>query len=188
MPDVDKSALELTQVGTTMGTPLYMSPEQVHGQKLDQRSDLYSFGVTCFHMLAGEPPFHGETAMAVAVQHLNTRPPRLRQRRPDLPPALCQVVHKMMAKDPEKRYPDAAAVLKDIKQIQSALKQDIDPQALHLSGFDVDLDELEGESTWFDRFSRLEHAEENRSVFRGLFGDGRGLGEPRLAHPARGSA
>ncbi len=154
-PDVDKSALELTQVGTTMGTPLYMSPEQVHGQKLDQRSDLYSFGVTCFHMLSGEPPFHGETAMAVAVQHLNTKPPRLRHRRPDLPPALCQIVHKMMAKDPEKRYPAAAAVLKDIKEIQTALKQDIDPATLHLSGFDVDVDELEGESTWLDRFSRF---------------------------------
>ena len=153
-PEVDKSALELTQIGTTMGTPLYMSPEQVHGQKLDQRSDLYSFGVTCFHMLAGEPPFHGETAMAVAVQHLNTKPPRLRHRRPDLPPALCQVVHKMMAKDPEKRYPAAAAVLKDIKQIQTALKQDNDPATLHLSGFDVDVDDLDGAPNWPGRFSR----------------------------------
>jgi eukaryotic-like serine/threonine-protein kinase len=151
-PDVEQSHLELTQVGTTMGTPLYMSPEQVHGQKLDQRSDLYSLGVTCFHMLAGEPPFRGETAMSVAIQHLNQKPPRLRERRPDLPPAMCQIVHKLMAKDVEKRYSDAAAALKDVKHVQAALKAEIDPKSLHLSGFDLDVDELE--AGWVERISR----------------------------------
>lgn len=151
--DVEKSGLELTQVGTTMGTPLYMSPEQVHGQKLDQRSDLYSFGVTCFHMLTGEPPFRGETAMSVAIQHLNQAPPRLKDKRPDLPPALCQIVHKLMAKDPEDRYPDAASVLKDVKQVQAALKAEIDPQSLRLSGIDWDLDDA-GQSGWLKKFSR----------------------------------
>ena len=63
-------AANLTQVGITMGTPLYMSPEQVEGRPLDPRSDIYSLGVTCYHMLAGEPPFRGETALGVAVQHL----------------------------------------------------------------------------------------------------------------------
>ena len=56
-----------------MGTPLYMSPEQVEGKPLDCRSDLYSFGVTCYHMLTGNPPFVGETALGVAVQHLKKR-------------------------------------------------------------------------------------------------------------------
>lgn len=149
----DKSALELTQVGTTMGTPLYMSPEQVHGAKLDQRSDLYSFGVTSFHMLAGEPPFQGESAMSVAIQHLNKKPPRLKDRRPDLPPALCQIVHKLMAKDVEKRYQSASAVLRDLKQIQTALKQDIDPASLNLSGFDLELDEEELGSSWFRKIA-----------------------------------
>jgi serine/threonine-protein kinase len=152
-PDVQKSSVELTQVGTTMGTPLYMSPEQVHGQKLDQRSDLYSLGVTSFHMLAGDPPFQGETAMSVAIQHLNKQPPRLKERRPDLPPALCQIVHKLMAKDPEKRYPDAAAVLKDVKHIQAALKAEVDPKSLHLSGFDMDVDELSPQAGWAGKIS-----------------------------------
>jgi serine/threonine-protein kinase len=151
--DVEKTGLELTQVGTTMGTPLYMSPEQVHGQKLDQRSDLYSFGVTCFHMLAGEPPFRGETAMSVAIQHLNQAPPRLRDRRPDIPPALCQIVHKLMAKDPGDRYPDAASVLKDVKHVQAALKAEIDPQSLLLSGMDWDLENSGGLSGWLRKFS-----------------------------------
>src|SRR5690606_5160866 len=101
----------------------------------------------------GEPPFHGETAMGVAIQHLNRKPPRLRDRRSDLPPVLCQVVHKLMAKDVEKRYQSAAAVLKDVKQIQAALKQDIDPMSLNLSGFDLDLDEDQLSPPWFKQFA-----------------------------------
>src|SRR5207302_8015106 len=61
--------LNLTRSGVTMGTPLYMSPEQVQGLKVDGRTDIYSLGVTCFHMLAGEPPFRGETAFDVALKH-----------------------------------------------------------------------------------------------------------------------
>ena len=83
-----EDALNLTQVGQTMGTPLYMSPEQVEGKPLDPRSDIYSLGVTCYHMLAGSPPFRGETALSVAVQHLKSQPERLENLRPDLPPEL----------------------------------------------------------------------------------------------------
>src|SRR6266852_5106431 len=59
--DGDQPAVNLTQSGVTMGTPLYMSPEQVEGKAVDVRTDVYSFGVTCYHMLAGHPPFRGET-------------------------------------------------------------------------------------------------------------------------------
>jgi tRNA A-37 threonylcarbamoyl transferase component Bud32 len=97
-------SLNLTQTGMTMGTPLYMSPEQVEGRPLDARSDIYSLGVTCYHMLCGQPPFRGETALSVAVQHLKSLPERLENRRPDLPPALGRIVHKMLAKDPKDRY------------------------------------------------------------------------------------
>lgn len=112
--------VNLTQVGTTMGTPLYMSPEQVNGSTLDQRSDLYSFGVTCYHMLAGVPPFRGETAMSVAVQHLKEEAKPLAELRPDLPVELCQLVHKLMAKSADERFQSAAAVLKDLKRIGQA--------------------------------------------------------------------
>jgi len=111
-------AADLTQVGITMGTPLYMSPEQVEGKLLDPRSDVYSFGVTCYHMLSGSPPFSGETALGVAVQHLKAEPQRLEIVRPDLPPALCRVVHKMLAKSPKDRYQSARELLRELRRLQ----------------------------------------------------------------------
>ncbi len=113
------NALNLTQVGITMGTPLYMSPEQVEGRSLDTRSDLYSLGVTAYHMLAGEPPFRGETALAVAIQHVRSEPERLEGLRPDLPAGLCRVVHKMMAKQPEQRFQHPRDVLRELRTLQS---------------------------------------------------------------------
>jgi serine/threonine-protein kinase len=114
-------ALNLTQSGVTMGTPLYMSPEQVEGQALDPRTDIYSFGVTCYHMLAGQPPFRGNTAFEVALQHVRTEPPALASVRPDLPPELCAIVHKMMAKKPEERYQTCGDLLADLARIREAL-------------------------------------------------------------------
>ncbi len=112
--------LNLTQVGMTMGTPLYMSPEQVEGRELDPRSDIYSFGVTCYHMLAGNPPFRGETALSVAVQHLKTRPEPLETLRPDLPPALCRLVHRMLAKEPEQRIASAREILHELRALRAS--------------------------------------------------------------------
>ncbi len=111
----DGDALNLTQVGVTMGTPLYMSPEQVEGKPIDHRSDIYSLGVTCYHMLTGAPPFRGETALSVAVQHLKSQPERLENLRPDLPTALCRIVHKMLEKDASHRYNSARELLKDLR-------------------------------------------------------------------------
>ncbi len=109
---------DLTQVGITMGTPLYMSPEQVEGKPLDPRSDIYSFGVTCYHMLTGAPPFSGETALGVAVQHLKKQPQPLESLRPDLPPSLCRIVHQMLAKDPSRRFASARDLLKELRRVQ----------------------------------------------------------------------
>ncbi len=111
-------AVDLTQVGMTMGTPLYMSPEQVEGRPLDPRSDLYSLGVTCYQMLSGAPPFTGETALAVAVQHIKSEPRPLEQLRPDLPLALCRIVQTMMAKQADQRYASAHELLKQLRQLQ----------------------------------------------------------------------
>lgn len=96
--------MNLTQVGTTMGTPWYMSPEQIQGEKLDYRSDQYSLGITCYHMFAGQPPFPGKNPMTVAVQHLKEDPKPLQSLRADLPKEMCDVIHRMMSKKPTDRF------------------------------------------------------------------------------------
>lgn len=111
---------QLTQIGMTMGTPLYMSPEQVEGKQVDARSDLYSFGVTCYHMVAGRPPFEGDTPISVAIQHVRSEPARLEQIRPDLPEGLCRIIHKLLAKKPADRYQAAADLLRDLRELPVA--------------------------------------------------------------------
>ena len=123
-PEADNNSLTLTQAGTTMGTPLYMSPEQVNGSRVDHRSDIYSLGVTCYHLLAGRPPFRGETAISVAVQHVNKTPSPLATQRTDLPRRLCDLVHRMMAKDPDDRVPDATTLLDELDTLQRRLGGD----------------------------------------------------------------
>jgi serine/threonine protein kinase len=108
--------MNLTQAGTTMGTPWYMSPEQIQGEKLDARSDQYSFGVTCYHMFSGQPPFPGKNAVTVAVQHLKEEPPPLQSRRADLPRELCDVIHRMIKKSPADRFQTA-------DELESALQR-----------------------------------------------------------------
>lgn len=131
-----EEGLNLTQVGMTMGTPLYMSPEQVNGGEIDRRSDVYSLGVTCYHMLADRPPFRGETAISVAVQHLKETPTPLTELRSDLPPAMCRIVHKMMEKQPVDRYQDAAAIQRDLRRLAEAMKRKPDGGEISLSGFE----------------------------------------------------
>ena len=111
--------VDLTQIGITMGTPLYMSPEQIEGQRLDPRSDIYSLGVTCYHMLSGRPPYTGDTSLAVAVQHLNSPAARLETLRPDLPSGLARIVHKMLNKKPEDRYKGARELLQDLRVLMA---------------------------------------------------------------------
>ncbi len=113
-----------------MGTPLYMSPEQVNGRSVDQRSDLYSFGVTCYHMLAGHPPFRGDNAITIALMHLKETANPLEKIRPDLPPLLCRIIHKLMEKDPAHRYQTGAAVIKDLKRVSQQKFQGGDAKPL----------------------------------------------------------
>lgn len=112
-----EEALELTRVGMTMGTPLYMSPEQIQGKPLDIRSDIYSFGVTCYQLLTGEPPFKGDNAMVVGVLHLTKPPEPLQSHRPDLPAQFCRLVHQMLAKDPSDRFSSPKVLLAELRKI-----------------------------------------------------------------------
>ena len=120
--DLGADRLHVTQPGTTMGTPLYMSPEQAQGKPLDHRSDLYSLGVTFYHMLSGEPPFRADSAVALALKHVSEQPVSLRVRRPDIPLELERLVLKLMAKSPADRYQSAAEMLADLARIRASLQ------------------------------------------------------------------
>lgn len=113
--------LHLTRPGVTLGTPMYMSPEQVQGHPMDHRGDLYSLGVTFYHMLAGAPPFRAETGMALALKHVRETPVSLAVHRPDLPADLVNLVMKLMEKDPANRPQSSAEVLRDLARIREAL-------------------------------------------------------------------
>lgn len=96
--------VRLTGAGTPVGTPDYMSPEQVLGADVDARADLYSLGVVLYQMVTGTTPFQGDTPMQIATQHLQIPPPSPQMLRPDLPVAAEQVILRALAKQPANRY------------------------------------------------------------------------------------
>ena len=114
----DTEGVDATQVGITMGTPLYMSPEQAEGEGVDPRSDIYSLGVTAYQMIAGRPPFEGETALSIAVQHLKRDPEPLGELRPGLPEPLVAIVHRMLEKEPASRFQSAAELLQELRALE----------------------------------------------------------------------
>ncbi|TWU51183.1 serine/threonine-protein kinase [Rubripirellula reticaptiva] len=119
----DVSRADLTQAGLTLGTPRYMSPEQIQGQAVDARSDLYSLGVSVYHLLAGRPPFEADDPLALAVMHLHETPmplDRARNRRgpdgnPDLPEWLIAVVSRLMNKLPSERFQSPGELLDAVR-------------------------------------------------------------------------
>lgn len=113
--------ISLTQSQVTLGTPLYMSPEQVERGPVDPRTDIYAFGVTCYHMFAGTPPFRGTSPIEVAYQHVHKEPQPLAEIRPDLPAELFAIIQKMMAKKPEDRYQTAGEIVRDVNRLREAL-------------------------------------------------------------------
>lgn len=129
----DKSTGELTQVGITMGTPLYMSPEQVEGTPVDPRSDIYSLGITAYHMLAGKPPYDGENALAIAVQHVQNKPDSLLDLRPDVPEDLIRLIEKMTSRSPDERPENASVILKELRKIKVDSETDWDELANRLA-------------------------------------------------------
>jgi eukaryotic-like serine/threonine-protein kinase len=100
----------LTATGQIIGTPRYLSPEQVGGQPADPRSDVYASGVVLYEMLAGHPPFDAPTPLAVALAHQRDQPPPLDEARPGLDPHLVAVVDRALDKEPDRRFADAAAL------------------------------------------------------------------------------
>ncbi len=111
---INTRGAELTRVGAIMGTPVYMSPEQCAAKPLDARSDIYSLGVIAYQMLAGSPPFAGETG-GVMREHINLLPPPLRERNKKVPKRVAQVVMSALSKKPEDRPQTAAAFASSLR-------------------------------------------------------------------------
>jgi predicted Ser/Thr protein kinase len=135
-----------TQEGTTVGTPLYMSPEQVQNRPVDHRSDLYSLGATFYHMLSGKPPFQEENLVTLAIKHVKEPPVSLAVHRPDLPEDLVKIVMKLLEKKPESRYQSADLLLKDLGTLRESIKKGLDAgagasqHALEITTIDAEAD------------------------------------------------
>lgn len=119
----------LTATGQVMGTPTYLSPEQVEGLEATAQTDLYATGVVLFEMLTGTPPFTAEHPLAVALAHRDTPPPRLDQVRPDLPVGLAGVVARSLDKDPTRRFASAREMRDALKTARNGAPSGIAPMA-----------------------------------------------------------
>ena len=108
------SQVEKTQIGMALGTPLYMSPEQADGRKIDIRSDLYSLGVTAYQCLVGKPPFTASTALDILLAHRSAPVPAIRQRAGDVPEPLAALVERLLAKSPDDRPENARALFGEV--------------------------------------------------------------------------
>ena len=102
----------LTATGMVVGTPTYLSPEQVTGEPSDHRADIYALGVMMYEMLAGQPPFTGATPTAVLMKRLAGPPESLRKVRPEVPPVLAELVDACLATDPNERLGNAADIVR----------------------------------------------------------------------------
>jgi len=105
---------ELTQTGSVMGTASYFSPEQAQGKNVDPRSDLYALGVVLFEMLCGQPPFTGDSPVAIAYKHVQETPPNARDKNASVPEPMAAIVDQLLQKDPRSRYPAAQEVKDDL--------------------------------------------------------------------------
>ncbi len=116
------SPVEITATGVIVGTPLYISPEQGKGEPLDHRSDIYSLGCTFYHLLAGSPPFSGDSAMNIIVYHITEEPEPIRNRCPEISSRMAAVIHKMMMKAPMDRFQDYDELIEAISSVSSSAK------------------------------------------------------------------
>ncbi len=105
--------------GWLVGTPEYMSPEQVRGEALDGRSDVYGLGAMLYRVLADETPYEGDTTTMKLQAHIDAPIPDVIQLRPDLPKAWGEIIRKAMAKVPVDRYPTAGALAKEVREVAS---------------------------------------------------------------------
>jgi serine/threonine protein kinase len=114
---IGQTPSSFTEMGARAGTPHYMAPEQIRGQSVDHRSDLYSLGVLLYEMALGERPFDGQNREAIWYAHATMEPPTPRELDPDIPEALSHIILNLLAKSPEDRYESAARVARHLRTL-----------------------------------------------------------------------
>jgi len=114
-------ASQMTEAGSIMGTAQYLSPEQARGAPVTAASDLYSAGVVLYEMLTGKVPFTGDSAIEIAMKHVNELPRPPSKLRAEIPPELDQIVLRALAKEPEDRYQTAEEFIEDLERVEAGL-------------------------------------------------------------------
>ncbi|MFI7615531.1 Stk1 family PASTA domain-containing Ser/Thr kinase [Nonomuraea terrae] len=126
------SAATMTQTAQVIGTAQYLSPEQARGERVDARSDIYSTGCVLYELLTGQPPFTGDSPVAIAYQHVREEPIPPSQIDPEIPAWADAIVLKAMAKDPAHRYQNAGEMRADIQRAMSGMP--VDAQTMAMTG------------------------------------------------------
>ncbi|MGI6597625.1 MAG: Stk1 family PASTA domain-containing Ser/Thr kinase [bacterium] len=121
------AASSLTETGVVLGSVHYFSPEQAQGGAVDARSDIYALGVVLYELLTGEPPFTGDSPIAIALSHLDSEPPAVAELCPHVPEDLEQAIMKAMAKDPAHRYQTAGELNRALAPAASRTRAQEEP-------------------------------------------------------------
>lgn len=123
-----RGSVQVTKTGTTVGTAAYMSPEQIRGEEVDHRSDIFSFGVVLYELVTSHLPFRGEFETALSYSILNENPQLARSLRKNVPPALEKIIDRCLEKEKTKRYQSAEEVVDALREVRQEISHGINAQ------------------------------------------------------------
>jgi serine/threonine protein kinase/tetratricopeptide (TPR) repeat protein len=118
-----RGSVQITKTGSTLGTAAYMSPEQIRGEEIDQRSDIFSLGIVLYELVTSHLPFRGEFEAALSYSILNENPPSIKSLRQNVPQALEQIINRCLEKDKSKRYQIANEIISELKNVERDLSR-----------------------------------------------------------------
>ncbi|MBI4811540.1 MAG: protein kinase, partial [Ignavibacteriales bacterium] len=113
-----RGSMQITKTGSTLGTAAYMSPEQIRGEEVDQRSDIFSFGIVLYEIVTSHLPFRGEFEAALSYSILNENPPAISSMRPDVPKSFEQIINRCLEKDKTKRFQSVDEIGTELRSVE----------------------------------------------------------------------